>query len=260
MSRPVTRCTSPRRRMSPRCSSRSRGSPETRIDIIRDALGTPVEVRHSGGYRVAVDTTDGLVTALRLLPGTDQGDEPVLLHEFRYDANRRLTESVNSSQQALRFDYDEDGRIVRWEDRNGMWYRYTYDADGRCVLAEGRAGYLTYRFEYDRDNLVTRANQLARSHHDIPAQRPAPSRHRNRSAGRRDTVAVGHATPATQPYRSARPSHAVRVRRARQRHPRRSARWRPPADRVRRARVACSSPSSTAGNGGGVRRGRRPDP
>ena len=47
-----------------------------RVFLSWDALGTPVEVRHSGGYRVAIDTTDGLVTALRLLPGTDQGDEP----------------------------------------------------------------------------------------------------------------------------------------------------------------------------------------
>jgi RHS repeat-associated protein len=130
------------------------------LRIVRDALGTPVEVRHDGGYTVAVDSDDELVTALRLLPGGEHpagaAVEPVTVVEFRYDADRRLVEVINSSGLPLRFDYDAEGRITRWEDRNGMWYSYIYDEAGRCVVAEGRDGYLTYHFDYDVDHRVTR--------------------------------------------------------------------------------------------------------
>src|SRR5207248_6518515 len=37
-----------------------------RIDIERDADGTPTAITHSSGYRIAVRTDDGLITELRL--------------------------------------------------------------------------------------------------------------------------------------------------------------------------------------------------
>ncbi|WP_253774350.1 RHS repeat-associated core domain-containing protein [Goodfellowiella coeruleoviolacea] len=115
-----------------------------RVEFGRDEHGVVTEVVHSGGYRVRVDSQDGLITAYWLVgPGQD-----VLLGEFRYDAARRLTEVVNSSGQPLRFAYDDQERIVRCEDRNGMWYRYAYDAANRCVRAEGAGGYLNYSMEY----------------------------------------------------------------------------------------------------------------
>ena len=131
------------------------------IRIVRDELGTPVEVRHDGGYTVAVDSDDELVTALRLVPDQHRaeagaGMRPVTVVEFRYDTDRRLVEVINSSGLPLRFDYDADGRITRWEDRNGMWYSYTYDEAGRCVATDGRDGYLRYQFDYDLDTRVTR--------------------------------------------------------------------------------------------------------
>ncbi|MEV0678670.1 RHS repeat-associated core domain-containing protein [Actinosynnema sp. NPDC050436] len=121
-----------------------------RVEFGRDGDGTLVEVVHSGGYRVRVDSRDRLITAFWLVG--DGGD--VLLAEFRYD-DRRLTEVVNSTGTPLRFEYDEQERIVRCEDRNGMWYRYTYDSANRCVRAEGAGGYLNYAVEYEPG--VTRA-------------------------------------------------------------------------------------------------------
>jgi RHS repeat-associated protein len=116
------------------------------IDLVYDTTGTLTELRHSGGYRVTVQTTDGLITALRLHGTT--------LVEYRYDEERQLTEVVNSSGSPMRFAYDA-GRIVRWEDRNGMWYGYHFDERGRCVRAEGAGGYLNISLAYE--NLVTHA-------------------------------------------------------------------------------------------------------
>jgi RHS repeat-associated protein len=133
-----------------------------RIDLLRNEFGTVVEVHHSGGYRVAVEsTTSGLVTALKLLPrqGEEQdvhGSEALPLTTFTYE-NRRLVEALDLEGRAMRFRYDQAGRIVRWEDRNGMWYGYTYDADGRCVSTQGRDEYLSYRFSYDTTRNVTTA-------------------------------------------------------------------------------------------------------
>jgi RHS repeat-associated protein len=113
-------------------------------------------IDHSAGYRIAVDTEDGLITALRLLG--DGGSRPdVVLVGYAYDELRRLVEVTNSSGRPLRFAYDDTGRVVRWDDRNGMWYRYIFDAAGRCVRAEGADGYLDATFAYDTAHRVTTA-------------------------------------------------------------------------------------------------------
>ena len=127
----------------------------SRIEISRDATRAPVEVRHSGGYRIAVDSAGGLVTGLRLLHRDGAAD----LLRCGYDEAGRLTEVVNSSGLPLRLSYDADGRIVRWEDRNGIWYSYDFD-DGvggraRCVRTEGTGGAPAASFSYDRDARVS---------------------------------------------------------------------------------------------------------
>ncbi|WP_432844900.1 RHS repeat-associated core domain-containing protein [Amycolatopsis sp. CA-161197] len=128
------------------------------IEFVRNEDGTLVGIAHSAGYRIAVDTGDGLIETLRLLPA-DPADEDsdVVLVRYGYDEQRRLVEVVNSSGQSLRFGYDAEGRVIRWQDRNDMSYRYRYDAAGRCVETEGKDGYLSYTFDYDRENLLTRA-------------------------------------------------------------------------------------------------------
>jgi RHS repeat-associated protein len=116
-----------------------------------DAL---TEILHSGGYRIAVVTADGVITALRLTGEPAAEDVDLVRYEY---TDGRLTGVVNSSGQPLRYEYDDAGRVVRWIDRNGMWYRYTFDAHGQCVRAEGADGYLDATFAYDRENLVTSA-------------------------------------------------------------------------------------------------------
>lgn len=122
------------------------------IQLLRTDSGVPLELHHSGGYRVAVATTDdGLITEFRLVrAGLD--DVPIV--RFAYAGNR-LAEVVNSSGLPMRFEYDDQGRVTRWEDRNGFWYSYDYRADGRCVRGTGTDGYLAASFDYDPAARVT---------------------------------------------------------------------------------------------------------
>jgi hypothetical protein len=73
-----------------------------RIDIVRDEAGTPVEIRHSGGYRIAVESHAGRVKALRLLTaGADGPAAGTVLIRYGYDDAGHLSEAVNSSGKAL---------------------------------------------------------------------------------------------------------------------------------------------------------------
>ncbi|KHF44043.1 RHS repeat-associated core domain-containing protein [Saccharomonospora viridis] len=123
-----------------------------RIDFEYDAAGTPVEVRHSGGYRIRVESEGGLVTALYLREADNGSD--VLLMRYGYE-DRRLTEVINASGLPMRFTYDHAGRITSWTDRNDRWYRYTYDSQGRVVSGEGSGGFLSGTMEYDTENRIT---------------------------------------------------------------------------------------------------------
>ncbi|SHG10732.1 DUF6531 domain-containing protein [Streptoalloteichus hindustanus] len=124
-----------------------------RVDLDYDDSGVLAGLRHSGGYRITVESAAGLVTALRLAGGDRGGD--LVLVRYVYDDARRLVEVRNSSGQALRFDYDNAGRITGWQDRNGVWYRYVYDEHGRCVRTVGADGFLDGTLAYDTDNRVT---------------------------------------------------------------------------------------------------------
>ncbi|EOD68128.1 DUF6531 domain-containing protein [Amycolatopsis vancoresmycina] len=122
-----------------------------RMTIVRDAVGTPTVIEHSGGYRVAVDAVDGRITGLRL--ARPDGDIPLVGYE--YDGGGRLSAVGNSSGRALRFEYDVDGRVTRWTDRNGHWYSYHYDDGGRVVRTDGSGGALACSIGYDRQRRVT---------------------------------------------------------------------------------------------------------
>ncbi|OZV83951.1 hypothetical protein CA850_04800 [Micromonospora echinospora] len=124
-----------------------------RIDLDwRD--GEIAEIRHSGGYRIAVDTLGGRVAALSLLDADASGDARVLVR-FGYDERGHLAEVVNESGRPLRFGYDDEGRLLRWQDRNEQEYAYAYDEHGRCVTATGTGGYLAARLHYDPDARTT---------------------------------------------------------------------------------------------------------
>lgn len=122
-----------------------------RIDLDYAGDGTLTEIRHSGGYRIGVDTTGGRISTLRLR-GTETD---VVLVRYGYDESGRLTEVTNSSGAPLRFDYDADGRLTGWRDRNDVAYRYTYDEAGRCVRTTGSDGVMSGSFAYNPDARVT---------------------------------------------------------------------------------------------------------
>ncbi|MFH8608421.1 DUF6531 domain-containing protein [Streptomyces sp. NPDC018029] len=118
--------------------------------------GAPIEVSHSGGYRIALDRHRNLprISSLRLLtPG--QPDAGTTLVSYGYSDDGHLTEVTDSSGQAVRFTYDEDGRITSWADRNGTTYAYRYDERGRVVRTEGSGGFLSGTLVYDDANRTT---------------------------------------------------------------------------------------------------------
>ncbi|MGI5231343.1 DUF6531 domain-containing protein [Actinoallomurus sp. CA-142502] len=123
-----------------------------RIELVHDDDGLLSEVRHSGGYRIAVAMDGGRVAALRLVTG--HADGPLLVR-YRYDDAGRLSEVINSSGAPLRFAYDDAGRLAGWVDRNGFWYRYAYDERGRAVRAEGSDGLLNVTLGYAEDGSAT---------------------------------------------------------------------------------------------------------
>ncbi|EID55764.1 DUF6531 domain-containing protein [Saccharomonospora xinjiangensis] len=121
-----------------------------RITFTRD------EVRHDGGYLVAVDrvsTPAGQrIGALRLLDGSAEG---IQLVRYDYDEQGRLVAITDSTGVPYRYEYDTAGRINAWTDRNGYRYFYDYDEDGRVVRAAGEDGALASIFDYDARNRVT---------------------------------------------------------------------------------------------------------
>ncbi|WP_435241154.1 DUF6531 domain-containing protein [Streptomyces cucumeris] len=128
-----------------------------RITISYNTHGAPVEVGHSGGYRIAVDTDAELarITALRLLHGEDHQRSTTLV-SFGYDAAGNLSEIVNSTGLPLRYRYDERHRMTSWTDRNGTTYAHVYDHRGRVLRGIGPEGILSGRLHYDDERRTTR--------------------------------------------------------------------------------------------------------
>jgi RHS repeat-associated protein len=129
-----------------------------RITFVRDDAGLPIEVRHSGGYRIAVDavhTSAGMrAEALRLLDGSDGGRGSTLI-TYGYDPRGRLVEITDSTGVPFVYEYDSDDRITAWIDRSGYRFAYEYDSAGRVVRTRGDEGYLSGGFAYDPANRVT---------------------------------------------------------------------------------------------------------
>ncbi|MEU7243779.1 putative T7SS-secreted protein [Streptomyces sparsogenes] len=121
-----------------------------------DAEGTPLEVVHSGGYRIAIDTDPELlrITALRLL-GVGDGENGTTLTSFGYNGAGDLTEVYNSTGEPLRFTYDDHHRITSWTNRNGTRFGYVYDPRGRVLRTIGSDNLMTSRFHYDETSRTT---------------------------------------------------------------------------------------------------------
>lgn len=127
-----------------------------RITFHYDQTDTLTEVRHSGGYRVAIDT-DGpagrkRVGALRLL--TSAEGDGITVIRYGYDRAGHLSEVTNSSGLPLRFFYDGAGRMAGWKDRNDHEYHYDYDDQGRAVRGHGTGGYLNASLTYESNATV----------------------------------------------------------------------------------------------------------
>ncbi|WP_107424713.1 putative T7SS-secreted protein [Streptomyces antioxidans] len=124
------------------------------ITFAYDEDGTPREVAHSGGYRIAVDADPELarVTGLRLLGvggGEGEGGGGTTLVSFGYNGAGDLTEVFNSAAEPMRFTYDDQHRVTSWTDRNGTSFGYVYDHRGRVLRTIGSDDMMTGRFHYD---------------------------------------------------------------------------------------------------------------
>ncbi|MFD6433387.1 RHS repeat-associated core domain-containing protein [Streptomyces venezuelae] len=123
------------------------------IDFDRNPDGTPLAVRHSGGYHVDVDVEGGRVTELRLRTGEEVPDTTLI--RYQYDTDGRLNAIRNSSGLPFELSYDEHSRITSWTDRNGSCYRFSYDDEDRCTAGEGDDGFLSCTISYDPDSCIT---------------------------------------------------------------------------------------------------------
>jgi len=128
-----------------------------RIDVTYNPQGAPTRIVHSGGYHIAVDTDPKLlrITALRLLHGEDHEHSTTLI-SFGYNKAGDLTEIINSTGKALRYQYDDEHRVTSWTDRNGTSYAYVYDHRGRVLRGIGPDGILSGRLHYDTAARTTR--------------------------------------------------------------------------------------------------------
>ncbi|QKV95687.1 RHS repeat protein [Streptomyces sp. NA02950] len=126
------------------------------ITFTYDEAGTPREVVHSGGYRIAIDTDPELlrITALRLL-GVGGAETGTTLVSFGYNDAGDLTEVFNSAETPMRFTYDDQNRITSWTDRNGTSFGYVYDHRGRVLRTIGSDDMMTGRFHYDAASRTT---------------------------------------------------------------------------------------------------------
>ncbi|AZM48454.1 hypothetical protein DMB38_24100 [Streptomyces sp. WAC 06738] len=115
-----------------------------------DDEGTPLGIRHSGGYdlKVSTDADLGRITALSLVAAADDGTDMVI-KRFGYDPDGNLIEDINSSGIPLTFTYDDRLRVTSWTDRNDERYEYTYDSRDRCIAEGGAAGHLALTLDYE---------------------------------------------------------------------------------------------------------------
>ncbi|MFD5174654.1 putative T7SS-secreted protein [Nocardia sp. NPDC058379] len=109
--------------------------------------GDPIEVTHSGGYRVVLDSADGRVTAISVAGELDGVETSTPVREFGYE-NGDLTTVTNGVGGVTRFDYDDEHRMLSWTDSNGSWVTNTYDESGRVVSQRGTNGVFDAEYEY----------------------------------------------------------------------------------------------------------------
>lgn len=114
-----------------------------RIRFHYDSDGAPVEITHSGGYRVRVTTADGRVTALSVV-GADIDTQ---VRTFGYESGE-LVSVTNAVGATTHYSYDDAHRLTGWTDSNGNRMVNTYDDEGRVVAQHGNSNILNATFDY----------------------------------------------------------------------------------------------------------------
>ncbi|MFC4128667.1 putative T7SS-secreted protein [Nocardia rhizosphaerae] len=120
---------------------------QNRIRFHYNSNGDPIEISHSGGYRIGVDTEAGRVTALSVLGTADDSELRTTVRRFGYE-HGELTTETNGIGGTTRFAYDNEHRMLSWTDDNGSWVANTYDEAGRVVAQRGLGGTMNADFEY----------------------------------------------------------------------------------------------------------------
>ncbi|WP_433620944.1 putative T7SS-secreted protein [Nocardia sp. CA-120079] len=119
-----------------------------RIRFHYNTDGTPIEVSHSGGYRVLIDTAAGRVTGLSVSSSGDNRVETATqVREFAYEFGE-LAMVTNAVGATTRYSYDTEHRMTSWTDSNGNQMVNTYDESGRVTYQRGTAGVMNCDFDY----------------------------------------------------------------------------------------------------------------
>ncbi|MFF3380105.1 DUF6531 domain-containing protein [Streptomyces sp. NPDC002680] len=112
-----------------------------------DEYGTPLSIRHSGGYHLKLTADDGRITSLALANAAEDGSD-VTIRTYSYTGGS-LTTVVNATGNPLNFTYDDRLRVTSWTDSNRRSYAYSYDDRDRCIAEGGEGGHLTITLDYD---------------------------------------------------------------------------------------------------------------
>ncbi|MFI6367975.1 putative T7SS-secreted protein [Nocardia sp. NPDC050630] len=119
-----------------------------RIRFHYGADGAPVEISHSGGYRVRVETAAGRVTRLSVLGSDPEGGETTSrVRTFTYEAGE-LVAVTNAVGATTVYTYDAEHRMTSWTDSANSRMVNTYDEAGRVIVQRGTAGVLNSTFDY----------------------------------------------------------------------------------------------------------------
>jgi RHS repeat-associated protein len=116
------------------------------ITVDRTEEGLPLALVHSAGHQVKLTTADGLVTALALADGGEDGADLPLMSYGYEDGN--LTAVTKPSGATTTFVYDDRHRVIAWIDSNGSRYDYLYDDRDRVVAEGGEAGHIQITLAY----------------------------------------------------------------------------------------------------------------
>ncbi|MFF2082373.1 RHS repeat-associated core domain-containing protein [Nocardia sp. NPDC058176] len=120
-----------------------------RIRFHYNSAGQPVEVTHTGGYRVRVDTVEDRVTGLSVLATTPTGEQiATRVRTFGYTAGD-LTTVTNGVAATTTYGYDDEHRMLSWRDSRGTEMVNTYDQFGRVVKQAGTDGIMSAAFVYE---------------------------------------------------------------------------------------------------------------